>query len=165
MILEAHPVRLAITAVGLLVFVLLAAGSEHEDEYVPPPTPPEEIGMRNAIEWARTNSAALASRIQEVEAAQSEARREIRRLESLKGQFPEQASKISASLSAWRQAAIRLESALSAVNRKISEAYVASQVGESSGPQLLEKVADDWQPSAQAALQEVKRLQELTGAQ
>lgn len=157
---RSHPFRSATTGIGILLFALLAVGSLDDDDDYVPQTAPEEVGKQDAMAWAESNSAALASKVQEVQTARSEALGEVYRLESLKGQFPEQATRISASMAAWRQAMIKLDTAMSDVEQRISEAYVASQVGAPNDDQLLQDIAENWTPVADAALRESRALRE-----
>lgn len=161
MTLKDYPLRSAVTILGLLCFAILAAGSKEEKgTYTPPP---ELVGKQSAMGWAKSSSAALASKLQEVQAARSEAQSEVYRLEQLKSQFPEQASKISATITEWQQVIIKLDAAISGVGKKISDAYVSSQIGEENGDRLLEEIAENWSPIADDALRAVRAQKEKSG--
>ena len=161
MSLKSHPIRLAVTGIGLIIFAVLALGtSEDQDEFVLPSPPPEEIGKQEAMDWARSGSAELAAKLQEVELARLEAQGEVNRLESLKSQFPDQAVRISATIAAWQKIVIKLDSAMREVALKISEAYVAHQIGSSNEEILLRDIAEAWSPMADAALREERALRE-----
>lgn len=154
-----YAVRALLTIFGFAVFVLLAVGSTGDKPAYSPAPPPEVVGQENALTWAKSNSADLATKIQELETGRSHAQSEVYRLESLKRQFPAQASKITGVISEWQQVVIELDSALTAVEQDVSEAYVAHQVQGKDKDAVLGQVYDKWRPKADQAIALAKKQQ------
>ncbi len=156
-----YPARSILTLVGVVAFVVLAIGSnQQEDKSYTSLPDPKNAGKESAISWVTQNSALLTSKFREVEEARLDALTEVYRLENLKRQFPEQRSKISNTESRWQQVVIDLESSIEEVNQMIANAYVDSQVGEGVGSDLLQDIYEEWSPRADRALQEYERQRE-----
>lgn len=151
--------RALLTIFGFAAFGTLALGSDgcgsKRDPILPPA--PQEVGHERALSWAKTSSADLAKKMQEIESERGNAQSEVYRLEALEKQFPDQASDISGTVKEWQQVVIELNTAMTAAEDGITKAYVLRQTKGKAGDGVLEEVYDQWSPKADEALALARR--------
>ncbi|MFY9821037.1 MAG: hypothetical protein WAM82_06630 [Thermoanaerobaculia bacterium] len=161
-----HLTRALLTFFGFAAFIMLAFGSRqshHDSDYSAYSPPPEVVGRENALTWAKSNSADLKKKIYQVEMRRNHAQSEVRKLETLKEQFPADANKTEERRKEWQRVVIELDSALTAVTQSASSAYLAHRRdGENSGA-VLGEVYSQWGPTADRAIALAKKQRAKSG--
>jgi len=155
-----HLGRLLLTLLGFAAFLLLAFGSNDGRsstsgyDYSPSP---EVVGQETAMTWARSKPSDLARKIHQVELRRSHAQQEISKLETMREQFPGHATKIAVTIKEWQVVLSELDSALAAVTRHVSAAYVAHHSEGRDRDVALGEVYSKWSPQADQALALAKK--------
>jgi hypothetical protein len=159
-----HQARVLLTFFGLAAFLIMALGSNNpndprrHDHSTSSPSP-EDVGLENAMIWAKANSTALAKKLQQVEMRRNHARSEVRKLEILKKQFPAEANKTEERIKEWQGVVSELDLALAAVAQSASAAYLAHQRDGKNSGTVLDEVYRQWSPKADRAIALAKKQQ------